>query len=78
MILNFQEIDHTKWSLVGGKGANLGELTSIDGIQVPVGFCITTDVYNDIIRNIELRIDQGDIPGSCARIRAAIESVSLK
>lgn len=77
MILNFQEIDHTKLPLVGGKGANLGELTRIDGIQVPAGFCITTDVYKDIIKKVGLRIDQDDISGSCARIRAAIESVPV-
>ncbi len=31
-------------ALVGGKGANLGELTAA-GLPVPPGFCITTVVY---------------------------------
>ncbi|WP_343674691.1 rifamycin-inactivating phosphotransferase [Chitinophaga sp.] len=77
MILNFQEIDHTQLPLVGGKGANLGELARIAGILVPDGFCITTDVYRDIIENIEIEIDKDNIPGSCAKIRAAIESVPV-
>jgi hypothetical protein len=37
-VLGFQEIDKTKLAMVGGKGANLGELTRIEGIHVPGGF----------------------------------------
>lgn len=48
-VLGFQEIDKTKLMLVGGKGANLGELSRIDGIQVPAGFCITTEAYKRIV-----------------------------
>src|SRR5690606_6121862 len=31
--------------LVGGKGAHLGELSRIDGLRVPPGFCVTTHAY---------------------------------
>jgi rifampicin phosphotransferase len=31
-VLGFQEIDQTKLAVVGGKGANLGELSRIEGI----------------------------------------------
>jgi pyruvate,water dikinase len=48
-ILGFQEIDKTKLALVGGKGANLGELTKIEGIHVPDGFCISAEVFKGII-----------------------------
>src|SRR5579885_3565877 len=48
-ILCFQEIDTTKLALVGGKGANLGELSRIEGIQVPQGFCVTTEAYQEIV-----------------------------
>ena len=48
-VLGFQEIDRTKLALVGGKGANLGELSRIDGISVPEGFCVTTEAYQRII-----------------------------
>lgn len=43
-ILWFREIGHKDLSKVGGKGANLGELTKA-GIPVPNGFCITADAY---------------------------------
>ena len=50
-VLGFQDIDRTKLVLVGGKGANLGELSRIEGIQVPEGFCVTTLAYKELIAN---------------------------
>ena len=47
--LGFQEIDRTMLALVGGKGANLGELSRIEGIRVPEGFCVTTEAYKSVI-----------------------------
>ncbi len=49
--LCFQDIDRTKFMVAGGKGANLGELSRIKGIQVPEGFCITTEAYKKITEN---------------------------
>ena len=40
-------------SLVGGKGLNLGELSSVQGIQVPEGFCVTTVGYEKAIEQNE-------------------------
>src|SRR5579864_7609077 len=51
-VLGFQEIDKTKLAMVGGKGANLGELSRIDGIRVPEGFCVTTEAYKRVISHI--------------------------
>ena len=48
-VLGFDEIDKTQLMLVGGKGANLGELARIPGIEVPAGFCVTTTAYQEII-----------------------------
>ena len=48
-VLGFQEIDKTKIVVVGGKGANLGELSKIEGIRVPDGFCISTEAFKRII-----------------------------
>jgi len=48
-VLGFQDIDKTKLMVVGGKGANLGELSKIDGIRVPDGFCISTEAFKRII-----------------------------
>lgn len=48
-VLGLQEMDRTKALLVGGKGANLGELSKINGIRVPDGFCVTTDAYKKAV-----------------------------
>lgn len=50
-VLAFNEVDKTKINLVGGKGANLGELFGISGIQAPNGFCVTTHAYKEITEN---------------------------
>jgi pyruvate,water dikinase len=49
LVLGFQDIDKTKRRVVGGKGANLGELFKIEGIHVPDGFCISTEAFKRII-----------------------------
>jgi phosphoenolpyruvate synthase/pyruvate phosphate dikinase len=60
-VLGFQEIDHTQVAVVGGKGAHLGELSRIEGIRVPAGFCVTTDAFRRIIADapsIDERLDR--------------------
>ncbi|QBD82883.1 phosphoenolpyruvate synthase [Ktedonosporobacter rubrisoli] len=88
-VLGFREIDKTKLAHVGGKGANLGELSRIEGIRVPEGFCITTKAYKAIVGNneeIHLLLDQlsllkGDnregISGISAKIRKLIEGIAI-
>ena len=39
--------------LVGGKGLHLGELSKIEGIRVPEGFCVTTIGYQRAIEQNE-------------------------
>src|ERR1700704_1713955 len=48
-VLSFAEIDQTQVAVVGGKGAHLGELSRIEGIRVPTGFCVTTDAFRRIM-----------------------------
>src|SRR2546427_10995044 len=48
-VLGFQEIDQTQVAIVGGKGAHLGELSRIEGIRGPAGFCVTTDAFRRIM-----------------------------
>src|SRR5437588_10018547 len=48
-VLGFQEIDQTQVAIVGGKGAQLGELSRIEGVRVPAGFCVTTDAFRRIM-----------------------------
>src|SRR5262249_19683153 len=47
--LSFDEVDGTRVPEVGGKGANLGELTRA-AFPVPPGFCVTTAAYRDFVR----------------------------
>jgi hypothetical protein len=37
-VLSLGEIDQTQVAVAGGKGAQLGELSRIEGIHVPAGF----------------------------------------
>src|SRR5437660_7422212 len=60
-VLGFQEIDQTQVAIVGGKGAHLGELSRIEGIRVPAGFCVTTDAFRRIMAeapSIDNRLDR--------------------
>ncbi len=60
-VLGFQEIDETQVAVVGGKGAHLGELSRIEGIRVPAGFCVTTDAFRRIMAeapSIDERLDR--------------------
>ncbi len=47
-VLGIQEIDPAQVAVVGGKGAHLGELSRIEGIRVPAGFCVTTEAFRQI------------------------------
>ena len=60
-VLGFEEIDETQVAVVGGKGAHLGELSRIEGIRVPPGFCVTTDAFRRIMGeapSIDDRLDR--------------------
>jgi pyruvate,water dikinase len=88
-VLGFEEIDKTKLAIVGGKGANLGELSRIEGISVPAGFCVSIEAYKEIIEdNKELNqlLDQLSLfqPGELekisqinAKIRTVIEEIAI-
>jgi pyruvate,water dikinase len=59
-VVDFQEIDQTQVAVVGGKGAHLGELSRIEGIRVPAGFCVTTDAFQRILAEAPLLDDRLD------------------
>src|SRR5215472_17099434 len=59
-VLGFQEIDQTLVAVVGGKGVHLGELSRIEGIRVPAGFCLTTDAFQRIMAEAPLLADRLD------------------
>ncbi|HEX7181214.1 MAG TPA: rifamycin-inactivating phosphotransferase [Thermoanaerobaculia bacterium] len=60
-VLDFQEIDQAQVAVVGGKGAHLGELSRIEGLRLPSGFCVTTDAFQRIMAeapSIDDRLDR--------------------
>src|ERR1039458_1142330 len=59
-VLGLEETDKTQVALVGGKGAHLGELSRIEGIRVPAGFCVTTDAFRRIMTTVPWIDDQLD------------------
>ncbi|MFY4776638.1 phosphoenolpyruvate synthase [Metabacillus sp. RGM 3146] len=89
LALGFQEIEKTQLLLVGGKGLNLGELSKIQGIQVPEGFCVTTVGYQKAIEQNEtyhalldrltmLKVENRDQIGEISRkIRQIIMEVEI-
>jgi phosphoenolpyruvate synthase/pyruvate phosphate dikinase len=52
-VLNFNEIDKSHLPYVGGKGANLGEMTKA-GLPVPQGFCVSTLAYRAFIQTSKI------------------------
>lgn len=89
MVLGFHEIEKSQLYLVGGKGLNLGELSKIDGIQVPEGFCITTagfqkaigqnETYHALLQQLTmLNADDRDQIGEISRkIRQTITEAEI-
>jgi pyruvate,water dikinase len=69
-ILWLEQITQDDKGAVGGKGANLGEMTRA-GHPVPPGFCITTATYLDFIRRNDL---EGVIASLEALARAGDEA----
>ncbi len=88
-ILDLAEISKTQVELAGGKGAQLGELSRLDGIQVPAGFCVTTDAFRLVLSagpgiddQLErlARLDPGDreaIRALSAEIRRTVEDIAI-
>ncbi len=88
-VLGFQDIDKTKFQLVGGKGANLGELSRIGEIHVPAGFCISTGAFKRILSETPpigelletlslLKIEEKDkIAELSGKLRNIIEGIAI-
>ena len=78
-VLDFEDIDQTRVALVGGKGAHLGELSRIEGIRVPAGFCVTTEAFQRIMAEAP-SVDE--LLGRLARLqpddRDAIRTISAE
>src|SRR6266568_2144262 len=88
-VLGLEEIDQTQVAVVGRKGAHLGELSRIEGLRVPAGFCVTTDAFQRITAEapaIDDRLerlsrlkpdDREPIRALSAEIRRTLEAVAI-
>lgn len=88
-VLGLQEVDRTRILVVGGKGASLGELSRLEGIRVPEGFCVSTDAFKRILgeapalgewleRLSRLKAEDRDgIRELSAEIRTLIEGIAI-
>jgi phosphoenolpyruvate synthase/pyruvate phosphate dikinase len=87
-VLGFEEVDRAQIAAVGGKGAHLGELSRIEGVRVPPGFCVTTRAFDRIIaeasideqleRLNRLKADDREAIGPCsADIRQTLEAIAI-
>ena len=52
-IIKLDQVDRQSIAVVGGKGANLGELIS-NQFPVPDGYCITVNAYKRFIKEHSL------------------------
>jgi pyruvate, water dikinase len=77
----FKDVDRDDISLVGGKGANLGEMVRV-GFPVPNGFIVTAQAYYRFIaqNNLEQKISHllstlnHDNPNSLKQISEHIQN----
>ncbi|MEU6415393.1 rifamycin-inactivating phosphotransferase [Microbispora sp. NPDC046933] len=88
-MMGFEHIDSTHVADVGGKGAHLGELSRIDGVRVPDGFCVTTDAFQRVVAeapSIDAQLDllsrvepddRAAIRTLSADIRGVVEGVAM-
>jgi phosphoenolpyruvate synthase/pyruvate phosphate dikinase len=49
VVVALRDVDRTQVAVVGGKGALLGELSQLDDVRVPPGFCVTTHAFERFI-----------------------------
>jgi pyruvate,water dikinase len=86
IVLPFTAIQRNMLARVGGKGANLGEMTGA-GLPVPPGFCITTEAYEQVASEaglkemLDARTGNADHPEQLAELaqtaRSYIQSATI-
>src|SRR4051812_3071301 len=89
LVVRLEELDETQVAVAGGKAAQLGRLSRIDGIRVPPGFCVTTHAFRRIMGEAPAIDDQLDelarldaddrdrIRALAADIRETLEGVAI-
>ncbi|WP_410540117.1 rifamycin-inactivating phosphotransferase [Streptomyces sp. KL2] len=88
-VVDLGEVAGIQVAAVGGKAAHLGELSRIEGIRVPAGFCVTTDAFRRVVAHVPSIDEQLDelaraapddretIRTLGARLRRAVEGAAV-
>ncbi|MEU4220653.1 rifamycin-inactivating phosphotransferase [Actinoplanes sp. NPDC026623] len=88
-VMDLRDAGDAQVAVVGGKGAHLGELSRIEEISVPDGFCVTTHAYRRLVASAPSmddrlerlsRLDPDDreaIRALAAEIRRSIEGIAI-
>ncbi|MEV6841818.1 rifamycin-inactivating phosphotransferase [Actinoplanes sp. NPDC051411] len=83
-VLDLREVSEAQVAMVGGKGAHLGELSRIEGVSVPAGFCLTTAAFRRVVAEAiddqVSRVDPDDraaVRALSAEIRQTIEGIAM-
>ncbi|WP_101257284.1 rifamycin-inactivating phosphotransferase [Streptomyces barkulensis] len=88
-VVDLAEVAGIQVAAVGGKAAHLGELSRIEGIRVPAGFCVTTDAFRRVVAHVPSIDEQLDelaraapddretIRTLGARLRRAVEGAAV-
>ena len=77
-IVWFDEVNKNDIPIVGGKGANLGELTNA-GIPVPPGFIVTSAAYFSFVEQSGIRAQiEEKLSGLDPEDNAALQEASLQ
>ncbi|HEY6015054.1 MAG TPA: rifamycin-inactivating phosphotransferase, partial [Candidatus Limnocylindrales bacterium] len=88
-MLGFEAVDRAGIAAVGGKGANLAELSRVRGVHVPAGFCVTTAAFRRVMADAPSFDDRLDrlsvlkaddretIRALSAELRQAIEGAAI-
>ena len=78
LVIDFKDIDKDSLQLVGGKGANLGEMTKA-GFPVPGGFAVTVPAYDLFLKENDISTKIYEILGiTDVEDPAQLESASRK
>lgn len=88
-VVDLRDTDATQIAHVGGKGAHLGALSSVEGVSVPDGFCVTTDAFRRVVAGAPVLaglldrlagVDPEDLDAVralSAQVRRAVEEIEL-
>lgn len=89
LVIALDDIVETDVTIVGGKAARLGALATLDRVDVPAGFCVTTDAFAHATGNLAAvdrylhhlarlePTDHAQISRVSADLRAAVAAVAV-